>query len=239
MDAHARLDVFRELADQYERQGQPPMRDRFLVLAADAALAAGLTAEAEQLRQRLLQANPHHLLKPYGSFAQALQATDVQAYVEDLRQNYPLETAESLLRTLRENGRPAPLERNATPPPPKSAEQATIIPFQEEQPRAQPASAVPRTAARRDAAPRNRPASAIPLPRPEAPVPALRLPAAAPTVPLAPTPAPPHAVVPAAAEGVGGGAWLGSVLFGLVVTAGVVLAAYTLARPFVPAGWIH
>ena len=31
--------VYKELSDQYDRRGEPPMRDRFLVLAADAALA--------------------------------------------------------------------------------------------------------------------------------------------------------------------------------------------------------
>ena len=29
--------IYKELADRHERQGQPQMRDRFLVLAADAA----------------------------------------------------------------------------------------------------------------------------------------------------------------------------------------------------------
>ena len=44
------LRVYRELADWYERQRQPQMRDRFLMLAADAALAAGRPDEAERLR---------------------------------------------------------------------------------------------------------------------------------------------------------------------------------------------
>ena len=41
------LRIYRELADWYERQHQPQMRDRFLVLAADAALTAGRPDEAE------------------------------------------------------------------------------------------------------------------------------------------------------------------------------------------------
>ena len=59
------LRVYRELADWYERQRQPQMRDRFLVLAADAAQTAGRADEAERLRLRLLKVNPHHMLKPY------------------------------------------------------------------------------------------------------------------------------------------------------------------------------
>src|SRR4051812_17384469 len=93
MSAELILNVYRELADRYQQRGQPAMRDRFLVLAADAAHAAGLSDEAEHLRQRLLQANPHHLLKPYGSFAEALDSSSVQIYVQDLRINYPLTMA--------------------------------------------------------------------------------------------------------------------------------------------------
>ena len=78
------LRIYRELADWYERQRQPQMRDRFLVLAADAALLAGKTDEAERLRLHLLNVNPHHMLKPYPSFAQALKAPDLLTYVKDL-----------------------------------------------------------------------------------------------------------------------------------------------------------
>ncbi len=94
------LGVYKELADWYERRRQPPMRDRFLVLAADAALSAHQPNEAEALRLRLLKVNPHHMLKPYASFAQALKAPDLLTYVKDLRVNYPANVAEDLLRTL-------------------------------------------------------------------------------------------------------------------------------------------
>ena len=76
------LRIYKELADWYERQRQPQMRDRFLVLAADAALLAGKADEAEKVRLRLLKVNPHHMLKPYTSFAQALKAPDVLTYVQ-------------------------------------------------------------------------------------------------------------------------------------------------------------
>src|SRR5215469_15808236 len=107
MDSLATLQVYKELADWYERQGQSAMRDRFLILAAEAAFSAGKADEAERLRQRLLQGNPHHMLKPFNSFAQALQSTNVQIYIHDLQVNYPPETAENLLRSL----------RGGTPPP--------------------------------------------------------------------------------------------------------------------------
>jgi hypothetical protein len=95
------LQVYRDLANWYERHDQPQMRDRFLVLAADAAKSAGHDQEAERQRQRLLALNPQHLLRPYNSMAQALQAPDVQIYIRDLRLNYPLETARELLNNIR------------------------------------------------------------------------------------------------------------------------------------------
>jgi hypothetical protein len=95
--------VYSELATLCDRQGQPQVRDRFLVLAADAALSAGRAEEAERLRQRLLQHNPHHLLKPYASFAEAMAAPDVQSYVSALRRSHPFDAAEQLLQTLRKD----------------------------------------------------------------------------------------------------------------------------------------
>src|SRR4051794_14608903 len=88
--------LYREIADIYDRRGQGSMRDRFLVLAADAALNTGQADEAEALRRRLLASSPHHLLKPYNSFGEALQAPDLASYVRDLRRNYPPQAAAQL-----------------------------------------------------------------------------------------------------------------------------------------------
>src|SRR5438552_1853570 len=63
--------LYRELADLHEQQGQPQLRDRFLVLAADAALATGKSDDAERIRAVLSQLNPHHLLQPFPTFAEA------------------------------------------------------------------------------------------------------------------------------------------------------------------------
>jgi hypothetical protein len=94
--------LYRDLADGYAAREQPQFRDRFLVLAADAALSNDDDVAAERYRQRLLAVNPHHLLKPYASFAQAMQAPDVQTYVNDLRQSYPADVAKTLLRSLQD-----------------------------------------------------------------------------------------------------------------------------------------
>jgi hypothetical protein len=240
MDADTRLLVYTELADWYERHAQASMRDRFLVLAADAALQSGQADTAERLRQRLLHANPHHLLKPYASFAEALAAPDVETYVADLRQSYPLETAEGLLRTLREGGRSAaaaPVPGVTKVTPSQEGDPGTFA-VREEDAGQRPVRAVPQ---------KTKPSRAIPTPRadPDAPPAPARPPAAAPTrpvpvsratqtIPLAPAPAP----APVPAEEPGSGSWLSSILFGLIITAGVAVAAYTLARPFLPPGWL-
>src|SRR5262245_28989577 len=107
------IQMYEELASSHERQDQGRERDLVLGRAADAALALGQRDRAERLRQRLLQGNPHHLLKPFGSFAEALRSPDVQMFVEDLRRLCPPETAEKLLgsqrqATTRTVARPAP-----------------------------------------------------------------------------------------------------------------------------------
>jgi hypothetical protein len=99
--AERRIIVYRDVADCYDRCGQESMRDRFLVLAADAALSSNQIDEAERLRSHLLQRNPHHLLKPYASFEEAMKSVDVQNYVAALRRSHPFEKAEYLLETLR------------------------------------------------------------------------------------------------------------------------------------------
>ena len=114
------LRVYESLADWYERQAQAQMRDRFLLLAADTALAGGQPDEAERLRLRLLQHSPHHMLRPFASFAEALGSPDVQGYLSDLRQTYPPETAEQLLGSLRAGGAdPEPIPSLAQQSPPR------------------------------------------------------------------------------------------------------------------------
>jgi hypothetical protein len=112
------LQVYKDLAECYERRGQAPMRDRFLVLAADAALSNGQADEAERVRARLLQVNPHHMLKPYHSFQQAREAPDVDTYVRNLRLNYPLEVAADLLRALNASDDPNAQKMQVTAPLP-------------------------------------------------------------------------------------------------------------------------
>src|SRR5947199_2356845 len=112
--AERSIRVYQELATHYDARGEAQVRDRFLVLAADAASAAGRGDEAERLRNRLLELNPHHMLRPYSSWSQALQSPDVKTYIEGLRRTYPPGTAENLLDSVRgsaeaDEGGPQPL----------------------------------------------------------------------------------------------------------------------------------
>jgi hypothetical protein len=102
--------LYEDLATLSDRQGQPQMHDRFLVLAADAAMSGGREDEAERVRRRLLQHNPHHLLKPYRSFAEAMQAPDVVSYVVALRRSHPVDASRQLRESLLKDIGPLALE---------------------------------------------------------------------------------------------------------------------------------
>jgi hypothetical protein len=205
--------VYEQLAEWYDQDGQPKLRDWFLVLAADAAQAGGQPEEAERLRGRLLQRNPHHLLKPFATFAEALRSPDVQGYVADLRRTYPPAAAEQLLKTQQDTGTPDATAAEApAPAPDKPAAAAKANPPEqrelkvyrirtdpeeaEEPPAPMPRQAPPPRPAPRGAAPAQ-PAAAAPRPAPPAPRPAPPAPRPAPPPvqrarpePLAPDPAP-------------------------------------------------
>jgi hypothetical protein len=239
--------IYQDLADVHERQGQPQMRDRFLVLAADAAQCAGRDDEAERLRQRLLKRSPHHMLRPFASFAEALASPDVQKYVSDLRRSYPPAEAERLLETARSRASP---ERGpeGRPIPPT----APVVDLAESSPRAgaghEPLK-VYRVQDEGGSPAGRRPTQAQPAPRPttagaprSAAPPARPAPSAAPRFPpeRRSQPEPPRrapGIPPDDEEETAPGAWLSAVLFVVVLAGGLALAAYTFAGPFLPPGW--
>jgi len=237
--------LFLELTDIYELRDEPKMRDRFLILATDAAFAAGQAQEAERLLQRLLQLSPHHMLKGYHTFAEAVRADPVRVYLADLKQNYPLDVAQNLLESLR--GRTVPVETmKATlppttvplkpdPPPKLDPDRTAILPPQRLTTPARPADSANRRAKSEDppterlsiprpAAPGNRPPSSAARARP-APA-AVSVPRTKPR-PLAP-PRKRRNAEP------NGGSWLATFLFIVVFLAGVALLGYALVRPFLP-----
>jgi hypothetical protein len=109
--------IYKELADWHERQGQPKLRDQFLVLAADAALSAGRPVEANLLLARLLRSNPHHTLKPFASFAEAAKSPDVQTHLAELHRAHPPAQAERQFDELRARRAAAPTTANESREP--------------------------------------------------------------------------------------------------------------------------
>jgi hypothetical protein len=217
------LQVYEELATWYDRQGQAKLRDWFLVLAADTAQTLGQADHAERLRQRLLHGNPHHLVRPFRSFAEALQSPDVQGYVADLRRNYPPETAEQLLQS---TWKKKPVEPTRLPLPARAtaaAEEERELKVYRGRETAE--EAIPM-------------AEAIPEPEPPKPVP-LRMPAPVawtkPSTPVTPRKVLADPVPEPDDEGpTGFGFWVSSFLFVLTLLVGVMLLGYSLARPFLP-----
>src|SRR5439155_18088652 len=152
-------------------------------------------------------------------------------YVADLRRNYPPETAEQLLQSN---------AKKPSPPRPDAAEERELKVYRAreavEEPAvealpAEPAPQSPTTYPTRPPAKRPEPAPAPSSPRLPRPVAWTRPPTA--TVSRA-------TLAPAAEEeeegATGLGFWVSSLLFLILLLAGLGLAAYAFARPFIPVG---
>jgi hypothetical protein len=254
------LRVYEDLANWYDRTGQAKLRDWFLVLAADDAFTRGQAKDAERLRSRLLQTNPHHLLKPFASFKEALKSPDVQGYIADLRRTYPPEAAATLLASQRQ----AAAEREAhghgstARPAGVSPPSTELFPSESEDPyvvRMQPTAEEAKNKAS-PTAPRPAAAPRPPLHPEQAPGPAARVPAQprprgpqrGPSPARGPGPIPlalppnkaPRSSSPAEPlEESAAGAWVSSGLFMLLLLGSLALAAYTFLGPFLPPGWLR
>src|SRR5262245_25487944 len=217
--SHTSVRIYEELAEIHGRAQELRQRDVFLVLAADAALAAGQRDQAERLRQRLLTLNPHHLLKPFTSLAQALQSPDIQEFVADLRRQCPPENAAQILEARRNGVPPTGLAPTAKTAEPELKVYRLQEPAEVSQPPAENHAAPP---------PAVPPAPGSARPRP---------------IPVRPRASEsPYAkdlfeAVSAKRKGPkledsDAGAWIAVVLFGLVLIGAVALAGYTLLVPF-------
>jgi hypothetical protein len=187
------------------------------------------------------------MLKPYGSYSQALKAPDVLTYVKDLRVNYPADVAEDLLRTLQADAKPAAAAVPATAPvvdlgggraapPAPNAENALF--FDEKRPEPDLSPTMPPGTTRGRAPVNPVLPQTIPL---QAPSPAP--PRAEPVRPLRPLPAP-LPLEPTsfpqrpAAEPAAHGSWFAALLFVIVLACGAGLAAFAFLRPYLPPGWL-
>jgi len=230
--------IYKELADAHERQGQPQLRDRFLVLAADAAFTADRSAEADLLLARLLRTNPHHMLRPFTSFREAMASADIQNYVAELRRTHPPEQAEEAFDALRaaRGGQPALRPTRVFPPT------MPVVNVDDPRPDSEPeplkvyrgqgdldATLAPPTSrpARPTPPPRTPVAPPKPPPRPSRPVPP------APDFPTESPVSPPSATD---GDEMGRGSAISLTLFVLLLAAGLALAGWTLLWPFLPHG---
>jgi hypothetical protein len=203
------VQIYEQLADYENQRGAPQMRDRYLVLAADAALSAGVSGEAERLRTRLLEYNPHHMLKPFHSLAEAMRSPDVLNYLVNLRRICSPETAERILHSqLKPKKTPAnqtapvavPAATGHSPDPP-------VYRLQDE-------SMGPSHASQSLAA-ETRAANALPARAKPEPAPWRDLDQPSASVPLS-----------------GGGLWVATGLYWVGLLAGLTLAGYVLGRAF-------
>jgi hypothetical protein len=240
--ARQTVQIYEELAELEGQHEQPQLRDRFLILAADAALKHGLHEIAERLRARLLEHNPHHLLRPYPSLLEAVKSPDVAGYIADLRHTYPPEEAFRLLVELTTDGavqRDVPesklLPRKRTqnllePEPAQSIPEPPIIRFaprrEEPAPQPEPKLAEPR--------PNRTPRLASP-PLEESEPPLVEPTEVYPYPP--PTSSPPpratQAADPDEAHSVLS-VWVSTTLFGILLLASLALLVWTFARLFLP-----
>ncbi len=243
--------VYLELSDYYDQRGEAQSRDRFLVLAADAAMAAGQRQEAEALRQRLLTLNPHHLLKPFSSLEDALKSRDVADYINALKRRHPPEQVAKLLETsVKQNDKPVagndqpihlhvPPDRGAPPVGPPAVE---VFRLKKEEPpattiRPRPAPPPPPVPAnpgrgKPASSPQHAPLSLPPLPfaqEPPRPAPASTFRPRSPSVAQAPVPVYQGPRVVATP-----GAWFCSLLFLVLLIGGIGLAIYSVGRVFLP-----
>jgi hypothetical protein len=257
--------TYADLAELYDRQGQLRQRDWFLVLAADAAQSADRPGEADRLLGRLLSLNPHHFLKPFSTFAEALRSPDVQGYVTNLRRNYPPAKAAELLGEgkgkAQEEQRPddgtlMPASRSAVPPAPlarKPTDEPEIL-FARvrgvpgEEPPAYPMGPEPEPP--RAPLPAPQPGPTVVLPPlspplaqapPPRPRPPQRVPPPQPHEPPTVAPPPKPARARAARQAPSPPAtspFVPSALFALLLLLGLGLAVYTFLRPFLPPEWL-
>jgi hypothetical protein len=221
--------IYEELAEREHRQGTPQARDRFLILAADAALSAGLTADAERFRARLLDYNPHHLLRPYPSLTEALKSSDVYSYIADLRGSYPPGEAEKLLESSKKNGPEPTAPAGLFLPPSVGDRPGGDFPPPPPDPLQGVAGHEHGGMGKADDAPRlfGSPQGTLPSLLPTRKTLAVHEPEAAAEAEEAPAESEEQGEA-----GAGLSTWLSDALFVLLLVAGVALAGYTLARPF-------
>jgi hypothetical protein len=226
--------LYAQLAEEHQKRDRPQERDRFLLLAADAALTAGKRDVAENFRKTLLTRNPNHLLKPYASLGEALESPDIATYVQELRRTYPPERVQ----------RGTKMGGTALGSGKEGEEEEFILPLDYERTKVKPnftfnlePATPPRSGGQAMAKPND------PFPNARQPAPANQPPQPLPATPAGPnvfalrpepSPAQPRLLPQRPrTEPAASGGWMGSFLFFVTLMAAAALFGWVFVRPFV------
>ena len=94
------LVLYLRLAQAFKRKLQMPDRDRALVLAGTCAAILNMKSMDDFCRKIILQNNHGHMMKRWGSFAEAIRMEDFGIFLKQLRRRFPIERAETVLSQL-------------------------------------------------------------------------------------------------------------------------------------------
>lgn len=94
------LAMYLHLARASGLRRRPHVRDRLLIMAAVSATKAGLPRIAAWCREDVLRNNPRHLLRKWGTIADALRDPEFQHFLQHLQKRYSPEAADRMMDTL-------------------------------------------------------------------------------------------------------------------------------------------
>jgi hypothetical protein len=99
-DAVDSMATYLHLARASGLRRRPQVRDRLLILAAVAATKAGLPRIAAYCREDVLRHNPRHLVRRWGTVADALRDQEFQHFLVHLEKRYSAEEVDRMMKTL-------------------------------------------------------------------------------------------------------------------------------------------
>lgn len=91
------LVLYLRLAQAFKNKLQMPDRDRALVLAGTCAAILNMHSIDDFCRKIILQNNHGHMMRRWGSFAEAIRQEDFGIFLKQLRRRFPVERAETVL----------------------------------------------------------------------------------------------------------------------------------------------
>ncbi len=100
-DYEREMTSFLQLAWISQQKQQMPPRDKFLILAGEAACNAGWPQVAHECRELVLKHNPAHLIGNHESFVEAMKSDNFATFLKPLHRFCSYEQAEHLLTELK------------------------------------------------------------------------------------------------------------------------------------------